>query len=98
MLPERYLKWREWLSELLSNMISLRTIQYSKNIKHAILAISISVKKKVLSCALMQSDITQCLFPATGAAGKETEGVGVSKGLSERAPFPPGHILHYPPG
>lgn len=102
MLPERYLKWREWLSELLSNMISLMTIQYSKtelNKTHAILAISISIKKKrVLSCALMQSDITQCLFPATRAAGRETEGVGVSKGLSERAPFPPGHILHYPPG
>lgn len=49
MLPERYLKWREWLSELLSNMISLMTIQYSKtelNKTHAILAISISIKKK----------------------------------------------------
>lgn len=49
MLPERYLKWREWLSELLSNMISLMTIQYSKtelNKTHTILAISISIKKK----------------------------------------------------
>lgn len=30
MLPERYLKWRKWFSEILSMMFSLSTIQYSK--------------------------------------------------------------------
>lgn len=51
-----------------------------------------------LSCLVpfMQSDATQCLFLAARGASGESGGIRASKGLSERAPFPPGHILHYP--
>lgn len=45
----------------------------------------------------MQADTTQCLFLAARGAGGKSRGRRASKGLSERAPFPPGHILHYPP-
>lgn len=46
----------------------------------------------------MQSDTTRCLLIATRfAGGEKSRGAGASKGLSERAPLPPGHILHSPP-
>lgn len=29
---------------------------------------------------------------------RRAKGIGASKGLAGGDPFPPGHILHYPPG
>lgn len=55
-------------------------------------------KQAALFCLVpfMQSDTTQCLFLAARGARGKSRGIRASKGLSERAPFPPGHILHYP--
>lgn len=52
MLPERCLKWRKWLSELLSK-ICLRAIQNSKKAQHP--SCHCVKFKNVLSCVSMQS-------------------------------------------
>lgn len=55
-------------------------------------------KQTALLCLVpfMQSDAAQCLLLAARGARRQSGGMRASKGLSERAPFPPGHILHYP--
>lgn len=79
----------------------MSTIQYSKTElyrKHVLLRSMHLVFEKALSTVSLQPDVIRCFFLAARAAEREGEWTGASKGLSERAPFPLGHILHYPPG
>lgn len=75
---------------------------FEQNTEHsATVAASVTAKQKkglffVCLVPLMQADAAQCLFLAARGAGGKSGGRRASKGLSERAPFPPGHILHYP--
>lgn len=103
MLPERCLEWRKCFSELLSKMISLWTAQYSTselNTHHYPFCQCITWKIYFVFClkAMKLNTVFFCLFVffAARAAEKQSEWIRPSKGLPQRAPFPPGHILHYP--
>lgn len=82
-------------------MISLRTAQYSTSElsteRHASCQ-GITCKIYFVFClrAIKLNTVGGFFFFDTRAAEKESEWIGASKGLPERAPFPPGHILHYP--
>lgn len=101
MLPERCLEWRKCFSELLSKIISLRTAQYSTselNTHRYPFCQRITCKIYFVFClkAIKLNTVGFFFSFAARAAEKQSEWIRPSKGLPERAPFPPGHILHYP--